>query len=245
MTSVLTGRKPILEALKAGRPLERILLLRGTHGSTIDEIRRRAEQRGVPVVDSEKKHFLEFTPEAMTQGVVAFAPERNLVDLDQILARVRESGATGFLLILDQIEDPQNLGALIRTAECAGTHGVLLPRHHTAPVSSAAVKASAGATEHIPIAEVTNIVAAMEQLKNEGFWIVGLASDGEKLYTEPDYRVPIAIVVGNEGRGLRRLVKEHCDHLVRIPLFGKVQSLNASVAAALGMFEVVRQREKF
>lgn len=244
MTTVLTGRKPVLEALRAGRPLERILVLRGTHGDTIAEVRRLAEQRGVAVVESDKQHFSEFTPEALTQGVIAFAQERILVDFDDVLGRVRASGETGFVLILDQIEDPQNLGALIRTAECAGVQGIFLPRHHAAPVSAAAVKASAGATEHIPIAEVTNIVAALEQLKKEGFWIVGLASDGEKLFTQIDYTVPIALVVGNEGRGIRRLVKEHCDHLIRIPLFGKVESLNASVAAALGMFEVVRQRKK-
>lgn len=244
MAQLLTGRKPVLEALKAGRPLERILLLRGTHGGTIEDIRKLADQRGVPIVASEKQHLRDFAPEALTQGVVAYAHDRALVDLDQILEEVRQSGATGFLLILDQIEDPQNLGALIRTAECAGTQGVIVPRHHSAPVTPAAVKASAGATEHILIAEVANIVNAIEQLKNEGFWIVGLASEGEKLYTELDYSVPTAIVVGNEGQGLRRLVREHCDHLVRIPLFGKVQSLNASVAAALSMFEVVRQREK-
>lgn len=244
MAKVLTGRKPVLEALRAGSPMERILVLRGTHGDTIEEIRRMAEQRGIPLVESEKQHFRDFAPEALTQGIIAISPERVAVDMDQLLMKVRESGETGFILILDQIEDPQNLGALVRTAECAGVHGILLPRHHTAPISTAAVKASAGATEHMPIADVTNIVTAIEQLKNEGYWIVGLASDGEKLYTQADYTVPIALVVGNEGRGIRRLVREHCDHLVRIPLFGKVQSLNASVAAALGMFEVVRQREK-
>jgi 23S rRNA (guanosine2251-2'-O)-methyltransferase len=244
MTNVLTGRKPVLEALRAGRPLDKVLVLRGTHGSTIDEIRRLAEQRGVNVLDSEKQHFRELTPEALTQGVVAFAPEKKAADLEEILSGIRERGETGFVLILDQIEDPQNLGALIRTAECAGVHGAIIPKHHAAPISSTVVKASAGATEHLPIAEVTNIVSAIEELKESGFWVVGLAGDGEKMYSQVDYTVPVAFVVGNEGRGIRRLVKEHCDHLVRIPLFGKVESLNASVAGALGMFEVVRQREK-
>ena len=244
MTNVLTGRKPVMEALRAGRPLERILVLRGTHGSTIDEIRKLAEQRGVTILDSEKQHFREFTPEALTQGVIAFAPQKKAAALEDILAGIKERGETGFILILDQIEDPQNLGALIRTAECAGTHGVILPKHHTAPVNETVAKASAGATEHLAVAEVTNIVSAIEELKQAGFWVVGLAGDGEKTYSQVDYTVPIAFVVGNEGRGIRRLVKEHCDHLVRIPLFGKVESLNASVAGALGMFEVVRQREK-
>ena len=244
MTNVLTGRKPVMEALRAGRPLDRILVLRGTHGSTIDEIRRLAEQRGVTILDSEKQHFREFTPEALTQGVIAFAPEKKAASLEDILAGINERGDTGFVLILDQIEDPQNLGALIRTAECAGTHGVILPKHHAAPINATVAKASAGATEHLAVAEVTNIVTAIEELKQAGFWVVGLAADGDKTYSQVDYTVPIAFVVGNEGRGIRRLVKEHCDHLVRIPLFGRVESLNASVAGALGMFEVVRQREK-
>ena len=244
MTNVLTGRKPVMEALRAGRPLERILVLRGTHGSTIDEIRKLAEQRGVTILDSEKQHFRQFTTTALTQGVIAFAPQKKAAALEDILAGIKERGETGFILILDQIEDPQNLGALIRTAECAGTHGVILPKHHTAPVNETVAKASAGATEHLAVAEVTNIVSAIEELKQAGFWVVGLAGDGEKTYSQVDYTVPIAFVVGNEGRGIRRLVKEHCDHLVRIPLFGKVESLNASVAGALGMFEVVRQREK-
>jgi 23S rRNA (guanosine2251-2'-O)-methyltransferase len=244
MTNVLTGRKPVMEALRAGRPLERILILRGTHGSTIEEIRRLAEQRGITILDSEKLHFREFTPEALTQGVIAFAPQKKAAELEDILEGIKQRGETGFVLILDQIEDPQNLGALIRTAECAGAHGVILPRHHAAPINETVIKASAGATEHIPVAEVTNIVAAIEDLKQAGFWVVGLAGDGEKVYSQVDYTVPIAFVVGSEGRGIRRLVKEHCDHLIRIPLYGKVESLNASVAGALGMFEVVRQREK-
>jgi len=244
MTNVLTGRKPVLEALRAGRPLDKVLVLRGTHGSTIEEIRRLAEQRGVTILDSEKQHFRDLEPEALTQGVIAFAPEKKPVELDDILASIRERGETGFLLILDQIEDPQNLGALIRTAECAGVHGAIIPKHHAAPINPTVVKASAGATEHLPIAEVTNLVTAIEELKESGFWVVGLAGDGEKMYSQVDYTVPVAFVVGSEGRGIRRLVKEHCDHLVRIPLFGKVESLNASVAGALGMFEVVRQREK-
>ena len=244
MTNVLTGRKPVLEALRAGRALDKVLVLRGTHGSTIDEIRRLAEQRGITVQDSEKQHFREFSPEALTQGVIAFAPEKKAAELEDILTAIRERGETGFLLILDQIEDPQNLGALIRTAECAGVHGAIIPRHHAAPINPTVVKASAGATEHLPIAEVTNLVNAIEELKQAGFWVIGLAGDGDKTYAQVDYTVPIAFVVGNEGRGIRRLVKEHCDHLVRIPLFGKVESLNASVAGALGMFEVVRQRER-
>jgi 23S rRNA (guanosine2251-2'-O)-methyltransferase len=242
MGQMLTGRKPIIEALKSGKPIERISILQGIRGGVIDEIRRLAEQHGVPLTEVDRQSFRQVAVDATTQGVIAFVPTRPSADLEQVLASVAERRETGFLLILDQIEDPQNLGALVRTAECAGVHCVIIPKHHSASITGAVVKASAGATEHIPVTEVTNIVSTIEQLKEAGFWIVGLAGDGEKMYNEPDYSVPVVIVVGNEGRGIRRLVKEHCDHLVRIPLFGKVRSLNASVAGALGMFEVVRQR---
>ncbi len=244
MHSIVCGRKPVIEALRAGRTPERILILRGVRGPIINELRLLAEQRGVPVLEADQHELEEFAPGTTTQGVLALIPTRQLTDLASILEQIRTSGETGFLLILDQIEDPQNFGALIRTAECAGVHGVLFPRHHAAPVTASVVKASAGATEHMPLAEVTNIVATVEELKKEGFWVVGMDSGGDRLFTDLDYSVPVALVVGNEGKGIRRLVKEHCDHLVRIPLFGKVPSLNASVAGALVMYEVVRNRER-
>jgi len=239
---MLVGRKPIIEALKSGKPIERISILQGIRGGVIDEIRRLAEHHGVPLTEIDRLAFRQISENATTQGVIAFVPTRPTADLDQILTMLKERRETGFLLLLDQIEDPQNLGALVRTAECAGVHCVIIPKHHAAGITGAVVKASAGATEHIPITEVTNVVATLEQLKQAGFWVVGLAGEGEKMYTEPDYTLPVVVVVGSEGHGIRRLVKEHCDHLVRIPLFGKIGSLNASVAGALGMFEVVRQR---
>jgi 23S rRNA (guanosine2251-2'-O)-methyltransferase len=242
MAQMLTGRKPIIEALKSGKPIERIGILQGIRGGIIDEIRRLAEERGVTLTEIDRQTFRQLAVDATTQGVIAFIPVRPTADLDQVLASLGERNDTGFLLILDQIEDPQNLGALIRTAECAGVQCVIIPKHHAASITGSVVKASAGATEHIPITEVTNIVTTIERLKGAGFWVVGLAAGGDKMYDEPDYRVPVVMVVGNEGHGIRRLVKEHCDHLIRIPLFGKVASLNASVAGALGMYEVVRQR---
>ncbi len=136
------------------------------------------------------------------------------------------------------------MGALVRTAECAGVHGVVLPKHHAASVTTTVVKTSAGATEHMPMAEVTNIVNTLEQLKEDHYWVVGLDAEGDRLYTQIDYATPVALVVGSEGKGIRRLVREHCDYLVKIPLFGKIPSLNASVAGALVMFEVARQRNK-
>ena len=241
----IAGRKPVMEALKAGTQIEKILLLHGVHGGIIDEIRNAARRVHIPVADLPKEDFRTFADDITSQGIVALTPGRKqLLSLDQLIFAVRGRSEPGFLLLLDEIEDPQNLGALIRTAECAGVHGVILPKHHSAPIGPAAVKASAGATEHMAIAEVINIVNAIEELKNERFWIAGLEGSGTTPYTAGDYTGPIALIVGNEGKGIRRLVKEHCDFLVSIPVRGKVSSLNASVAGALVMYEVVRQRGK-
>lgn len=244
MNHILVGRKPIMEALKAGTPIEQIVFLQGVRGRAIDEIGELAEKLHITIKDADRHYFQSLAVEATAQGVVALLPTRKTAELHQIIDLIRSRGVTGFVLVGDQIEDPQNLGALVRTAECAGVHGIIIPHHHAAPITHAVVKASAGATEHMLIAQVTNVVNALEELKREGFWVVGLSMEGERFYDEVDYTVPIAIVVGNEGRGIRRLVKEHCDHLVKIPLFGRIESLNASVAGALAMYEVVRQRKR-
>ncbi len=233
----------MLEALRAGTQIEKIILLQGIHGGIIEEIRSSAGRARVTIVDVRREDFRALADETTTQGVIALTVARKpLLTLEQVVSLVRGRREPGFLLILDEIEDPQNLGALIRTAECAGVHSVILPKHHSAPIGPAAVKASAGATEHMAIAEVTNVVNAVEDLKKEGYWIAGLEGSGTTLYTAADYTGPIALVVGNEGKGIRRLVKEHCDFLVSIPVLGRVSSLNASVAGALVMYEAVRQR---
>lgn len=241
----IVGRKPVLEAIKAGTQIEKILVLQGVHGGIIEEIRSAARQGRITIVDVRREEFRALIDETTSQGVIAMTVSRKpLLSLDQLLSLVQARTEPGFLLVLDEIEDPQNLGALVRTAECAGVHGVILPKHHSAPVGPAAVKASAGATEHMVIAEVTNVVSAIEELKKEQFWIVGLEGSGSTLYTAADYTGPIALVVGNEGKGIRRLVKEHCDFLVSIPIRGRVRSLNASVAGAIVMYEVLKQRER-
>ncbi len=240
--SLITGRKPVLEALRSGSPIEKVLFLAGVQGKVISDIRTLAQRKGIEVSDLNRTEFRELASDATTQGVVAMIPARRFVDLDILLARTAGGNEKGFILILDEIEDPQNLGALIRTAECAGVHGVVIPKHHAATVTSTVVKASAGATEYMAIAEVTNIVNTLDELKEHGFWVVGLDGDAEKEYDAVDYTSPVALVVGNEGRGIRRLVREHCDHLVRIPLYGKIQSLNASVAGAIAMYAVAVQR---
>lgn len=240
--NIIAGRKPVIEALKARTSIEKIVLLGGVHGGIIGEIRKLAEKNSVEVSEVDRLEFRELASHATTQGVIALVASKKYADIEELLEIPAGRNEKGFLLLLDEIEDPQNLGALIRTAECAGVHGVILPKHNAAPVTSTVVKTSAGATEHMAVAEVTNMVNIMKRLKEEGYWIIGLDADGGKPFSGVDYSLPVAIVVGSEGRGLRRLVKESCDHLVRIPLRGKIESLNASVAGALVMYEVVRQR---
>ncbi len=241
---IITGRMPVMEALRAGTPIEKVIFLLGVQGRVIDDIKAMAEQKGVQVVEAEKQKFRELASDATTQGVVAVVTaKKKYVSVHDILAIAEERNERPFVLILDEIEDPQNLGALVRTAECAGIHGVVIAKHHAASVTNAVVRASAGATEHMAMAEVTNISQTIEELKEHDCWIVGLDTLGEKLYSAVDYTTPIAVVVGSEGKGIRRLVKEHCDFLVKIPLYGKIESLNASVAGALVMFEATRQRK--
>ncbi len=179
-----------------------------------------------------------------SQGVVAVVGTKRYVEVDDILDAARKRGEPPFLLVLDEIEDPHNLGALIRTAECAGVHGVIIPKHHAAEVTTTVAKTSAGASEYLPVAKVVNVANTLDELKQKGFWIIGADSGAERLYTEVDYAGSIAVVIGNEGKGIRPLVKEKCDFLVKIPLFGSIESLNASVAGALILYEGVRKRKK-
>ena len=243
MNSIIAGRQPVMEALRAGTQIEKIVFLLGVHGRAIDDIKSLAQKNNVPVTEVARVEFRELASNATTQGVVALVPARQqYVSIETILSVANERNEKGLLLILDEIEDPQNLGALVRSAECAGVHGVIIPKHHSASVTGSVAKASAGAVEHMAMAEVTNIVNTIKALKENGYWIIGLESTGMRLYTEADYRTPTAIVVGSEGKGIRRLVKEQCDFLVKIPLHGKIASLNASVAGALAMYEAAKQR---
>jgi 23S rRNA (guanosine2251-2'-O)-methyltransferase len=240
---ILYGRNPVIEALTAGVPIEKIIILFGVKGPVIDTIRTLARKKHVPCIEMDKQKFHDIAGDAVAQGVVALVSSKKYSDIEDLLAIARELKQKPFLLILDEIEDPQNLGAMIRTAECAGVHGVIIPKHHAASVNQTVSKASAGATEHMAITKVTNIAVTMDQLKEAGLWMVGTDMASGKSYDQIDYSMPVALVIGNEGSGMRRLVKEKCDFLVRIPMFGKIQSLNASVAAALVMYEVVRNRK--
>lgn len=240
--NIIAGRKPVIEALNAGTPVEKIYILRGAHGEPLDTIRQLARQKNILCTDADKHLIEKLSRDTNTQGVVAVIGSKEYADVDEILAVAASKNEKPFLLLFDEIEDPHNLGALIRTAVCLGAHGGIIPKHNAAPVNATVAKTSAGASAHFPIAKVTNMVAAIEELKEKGVWIIGSDAHAEKRFTEVDYTLPIALVIGNEGKGIRRLVKEYCDFLVKIPMAGSFDSLNASVAGALVMYEVFRKR---
>ncbi len=240
--NIVTGRNPVIEALKADAPIEKILMLYGVRGAAIERIKLLAKQRGVPCVEVNKMRFREIVSDATTQGVVAMVGEKEYVSLEQLLEIPAQRNESPFFLILDEIVDPQNFGALLRTACCAGVHGVIIPKHHAVSITQTVVKASAGASEHIAVAKVTNVSNTIDVLKGKGIWVVGSSPEAEKTFYEVDFKIPLALVVGGEAQGIRRLVLEKCDFLVKIPMYGKVGSLNASVAGALLMYEVARAR---
>jgi 23S rRNA (guanosine2251-2'-O)-methyltransferase len=242
--NIIAGRNPVVEALRAGTIIEKIVILAGVKGGAIEKIKTMAKRNRVPCVEVGKQKFRDLVSDTTTQGVVAIVGTKKYVEVEDILAIAAERNEAAFVLILDEIEDPQNLGALIRTAECAGAHGVIIPKHHAASVNQTVAKTSAGASEHLPVAKVVNIAATLDELKQKGLWIVGTDGSAEKTYTQVDYSMPIAVVIGNEGKGIRHLVKEKSDFLVKIPLYGKVESLNASVAGALIMYEAVKKRKQ-
>jgi 23S rRNA (guanosine2251-2'-O)-methyltransferase len=238
----IEGRHPVLEALRAGRPLRKLIITRSAAaGRALHHLVGEARRRGVPVQEVEPAVLDRLARTRTPQGVIAYAAAHATVDLEDVLARSRRAGDAPFVLLLDGIEDPGNLGAILRSAEAAGAHGVVIPRHRAAGLSPVVAATSAGAIEHVPVAQVANLSWAIERLKAAGVWVIGAdAGAGQDLY-DAKLTPPVAVVVGGEGRGLSRLVRERCDGLVRIPLHGATASLNASVAAGIVLFEVRRQ----
>ncbi len=237
---ILYGRNPVLEALRAGRSARRLVIATGILAEgRLDEILRVAEQRGIPVEESSRRRLDDIAHTEHHQGVAGYFVGRTPLTLDDLLAHSR---TPQLIVVLDGIQDPQNLGAITRTADAVGADGVVLPRHRATGVTAAAAKASAGATEHVPVAVVTNLVQALDQLKSAGLWVVGLAADGELRYDSFDFTGPVALVIGAEGEGMRPLTRRHCDAVVALPLMGQVASLNAGAAAAVLLYEVARQR---
>jgi 23S rRNA (guanosine2251-2'-O)-methyltransferase len=242
-TDKLFGINPVLEALKAGRPVQRLLIAEQRKSDRdIQEILRLARGRGVEVRITSRDALNRELPNALHQGVIAVASAREYAALDDILQIPASKGEAPLFLILDGVEDPRNLGAILRTAEAAGVHGVIIPERRAAGLTETVAKAAAGALEYVPVVKVVNIVNTIEDLKKAGVWIVGAEAGGETIYWDADFVRPTALVLGGEDRGVRRLVKEHCDYLVTLPLMGAISSLNVSVAAGALLYEALRQR---
>src|SRR5271163_1790440 len=241
----LTGIHAVREALDAGRPFDRILIARGRQDTRVEEIVQLARARDIPVRFEDRGEWHRLTNSKDHQGVVALAAARAPATLESILEAANKGtdhGSKGLIVLLDGVEDPHNLGAIIRTALAAGAHGVVIPERRAAGLTDTVARASAGAISHLAIAKVTNLVRSMEELKEAGYWLIGLDEDGEKSYTEADYTSPVGIVLGGEGKGLHDLTRKRCDFVLSLPTSGPVKSLNVSVAAGVVLFEALRQR---
>ncbi len=241
-SDLIIGRNCVSEALRSGRPLDRIFVAKGA--SSLRPIIAKAKEAGVVIKEVDAKKLDSLCAGATHQGIVGFAAVKDYSSVEDILAVAEERGEPPFIIILDEIEDPHNLGAIIRTAECSGAHGVIIPKRRSVGLSFAVDKSSAGAVEYVPVARVTNIAQTMDKLKEHGVWIYGADMDGE-CYYKANLRGAAALVIGNEGRGLGRLVREKCDCILSLPMSGHINSLNASVAAGVLMYEFARQRQDF
>jgi 23S rRNA (guanosine2251-2'-O)-methyltransferase len=235
----MTGFHAVEEALAAKRPLDRIVIARGRHGERVEAIVRLAKAQGVPVRFEDRQQVDRVAATREHQGIAALAAAKPAVELEDLLA---EKNASGLLVLLDGIEDPHNLGAIIRTSLASGATGIVIPERRAAGLTDTVERASAGALAHLPVARVTNLVRAMEEMKEAGYWLVGLDERADKNYTEVDLKGSVGIVMGGEGAGLHELTRKRCDFLVSIPTTGPVRSLNVSVAAGVMLFEAVRQR---
>ena len=237
----LEGRNAVLEVLKSGRDIEKIIVQKGNVEGTIRRIVGIAKEKGVVVQEVVKQKLDEMSQTKNHQGVIAIVSEHEYADVEDIINSAESKGEKPFIIILDNITDPHNLGAIIRTAECAGAHGVIIPKRRSVGLTAVVGKTSAGAIEYMPVARVTNIARTIDGLKSRGIW-VACADMGGDDYFDASLDGALALVIGSEGEGVSRLVKEKCDFTVSIPMYGKISSLNASVAAALLMYEAVRQR---
>lgn len=236
------GRNAVLELLESGRDINKILVANGEKHGSIHKILAIAKERKIIVTEMERNKLNQIAQTPNNQGVIAIVPPYNYCEVDDILEEAKRKNEMPFILILDGIEDPHNLGSIIRTAETAGVHGIIIPKRRAASVNSTVSKVSAGAVEYMKIARVNNINETIRYLKEQDVWICGTDMDTNTIYTKQDYKMPIAIVIGSEGFGMSRLIKENCDFLVKIPMKGKITSLNASVSAGIIMYEVVKNR---
>lgn len=239
----IAGKHPVMEALRSGREINKIWMAEQAQkgaGAIIAE----AKKAGIVVQVVDKRKLDQMVEGVPHQGIVAQAAAYRYYELDELIERAKESGETPFFLLLDEIEDPHNLGSILRTAECTGVHGVIIPKRRSASLTATVAKTSAGAVEYVPVARVTNLAQTIDRLKEEGIWIAGTDLQAEQDVYRSNFDMPLGIVIGNEAKGIGRLIREKCDFLVKLPMHGQLNSLNASVAAGVLMYEVVRQRRK-
>ena len=239
---VIEGRNAVIEALRAGTAIDKIYLMKGESDSALGHIASAAREKGIVVVDADRHKLDNMSRTHAHQGVIALAAVREYASVDDILNAAREKGEAPLIVVCDELSDPHNLGAVIRTADAAGAHGVIIPKRRSAGLTAVVGKTSAGAVAHVPVARVPNLPALLKELKEAGVWVFGTAADGATPLYQADLKGPAAIVIGSEGTGMGRLVAENCDFTVSIPMFGKINSLNASAAAAVLLYEAVRQR---
>ena len=239
---VIEGRNAVIEALRAGENIDKIFIQKGETDKTLGHIASKARAAGIVVVDADKRKLDGMSRTHAHQGVIALAAMREYVSVEDILAKAAEKGENPLIIVCDEISDPHNLGAIIRTAECAGAHGVIIPKRRSAGLTAVVAKTSAGAVAHMPVARVANIPSLLKDLKKQGVWVFGTAASGTTSLYDADLKGAAAIVIGSEGDGMTRLAEENCDFLVSIPMKGKLNSLNASAAAAILLYEAVRQR---
>lgn len=242
MEDKIIGRNPVLEAIKAGRSIDKILIKKGKYEGSVIPVVKKAKEAGIIIQEVDRARLDALAEGGNHQGVIAYVSAHDYVSVDDILKKALDKGEAPFVIICDKITDPHNLGAIIRTANCAGAHGVIIPKRSSAGLNSVVAKTSAGAVEYTGVARVTNIADTIEKLKKQGMWIAAADMDGQEMYSV-DLKGSLGIVVGSEGEGVSRLVKEKCDFIVSIPMHGEISSLNASVAAGVLMYEALRQRK--
>ena len=239
---LIEGRNAVIEALRVGTAIDKIYIARGETDAALGHIASAARDRGIVVAEADRRKLDGMSRTKSHQGVIAVAAVREYASVDDILNAARERGEAPLIVVCDELSDPHNLGAVIRTAECAGAHGVIIPKRRSAGLTAIVAKTSAGAVSYLPVARVPNLTAVLKELKGQGLWVYGAAADGGTGLYDADLKGPAAIVIGSEGDGLGRLVREQCDFVVSIPMRGKINSLNASAAAAVVLYEAVRQR---
>jgi len=240
---VIEGRNAVIEAFRAGKTIDKLFVLEHCKEGSMNTVLREAKKQGTVINYVKKERLDQMSETGKHQGVIAYIAAYEYGSVEDILKKAEEKGEAPFLIILDNVEDPHNLGAIIRTANLAGAHGVIIPKRRAVGLTSTVAKTSAGAINYTPVAKVTNIVRTIEELKEKGLWFVCADMDGTTMY-DLDLKGPIGLVIGNEGKGVSRLVKEKCDFIAKVPMFGDIDSLNASVAAGVLAYEIVRQRLK-